>query len=91
MREAILRWLLGGDAKSWKEMLKIASESNEQCRNILVREKHLIERYGALVERENAILDAIVNSSDLQLKLDVIEILKSSANMEEETTNEIIR
>ena len=91
MREAVLRWLLGGDAKSWKELLTIATESNEQCRNILEREKNLIERYGVLVDRENAILDAVVNSSDMKLKLDVIEILKKSAAKMEEATNEIIR
>ena len=82
MREVILRWLIGGDAKSWKEMFRIAVECHESCKKILEREKYLIERYSAIVDRENAILKAVSNSSDWQLKAEVIEILNSDAKMD---------
>ena len=78
MREVILRWLLGGDAKSWKEMFRIAVECHESCKKILEREKYLIERYSAIVDRENTILEAVRNSYDLQLKAKVVEILKDA-------------
>ena len=84
MRKWILSWLLGGDAKSWKEMFLIAVECSESCKRILDREKYLIERYSAFVDRENAILDAVINSSDLQLKAKVVEILNSDAKMDGE-------
>ena len=82
MREVILRWLIGGDAKSWKEMFSIAVECHESCKKILEREKYLIERYSANIDRENAILEAVSNSSDWQLKAKVIEILNSDAKMD---------
>ena len=78
MREVILRWLIGGDAKSWKEMFRIAVECNESCKKVLEREKYLIERYSAIVDRENTILEAVRNSYDLQLKAKVVEILKDA-------------
>ena len=83
MREVILRWLLGGDAKSWKEMFRIAVECHESLKKILEREKYLIERYSAIVDRENAILEAVSNSSDWQLKAKVVKILNSGAKMME--------
>ena len=83
MREVILRWLLGGDAKSWKEMFRIAVECHESCKKILEREKYLIERYSAIVDRENAILKAVSNSYDLQLKSKVFEILRDEDVKEE--------
>lgn len=82
MRKWILSLLLGGDAKSWKEMFRIAYECNESCNKILEREKYLIERYSAIVDRENAILEAVRNSYDLQLKAKVVEILNSDAKMD---------
>ena len=82
MREVILRWLIGGDAKSWKEMFRIAVECNESCKKVLEREKYLIERYSAIVDRENTILEAVRNSYDLQLKAKVVEILNSDAKMD---------
>lgn len=82
MRKWILSLLLGGDAKSWKEMFSVAVECSESCKRILEREKYLIERYSAFVDRENAIMDAVINSSDLQLKANVVEILKSDAKMD---------
>ena len=82
MREAILRWLLGSDAKSWKEMFRIADECHKSCEIILERQKQLIERYSDVVDRENAILEAVINSSDLQLKAKVVEILNSDAKMD---------
>ena len=82
MHKWILSLLLGSDAKSWKEMFRIAGECNESCKKILEREKYLIERYSAIVDRENAILKAVSNSSDWQLKADVIEILNSDAKMD---------
>ena len=75
MREAILRWLLGGDAKSWKEMFRIACECNENCKKIIRREEWLIKRY-------SAILEAVINSSDLQLIAKVVKIFDSSADMD---------
>ena len=82
MREAILRWLLGSDAKSWKEMFRIACECHESCEKILESQKQLIERYRAIVDRENAILEAVRNSYDLQVKANVVEILNSDAKMD---------
>ena len=82
MRKWILSLLLGGDAKSWKEMFRIAVECHESCKKILEREKYLIERYSANIDRENAILKAVSNSSDWQLKAKVIEILNSDAKMD---------
>ena len=82
MRKWILSLLLGGDAKSWKEMFRIAVECNESCNKVLERQKYLIERYSAIVDRENAILKAVSNSSDWQLKAKVIEILNSDAKMD---------
>ena len=82
MHKWILSLLLGSDAKSWKEMFRIAGECNESCKKILEREKYLIERYSAIVDRENAILKAVSNSSDWQLKAKVIEILNSDAKMD---------
>ena len=82
MRKWILSLLLGGDAKSWKEMFRIAVECNESCKKVLERQKYLIERYSAIVDRENAIMDAVINSSDLQLKANVVEILNSDAKMD---------
>ena len=82
MPEWILSLLLGGDAKSWKEMFRIAVECHESCKKILEREKYLIERYSAIVDRENAILEAVINSSDLQLKAKVVEILNIDAKMD---------
>ena len=82
MRKWILSLLLGGDAKSWKEMFRIACECHESCKKILEREKYLIERYSANIDRENAILKAVSNSSDWQLKAEVIEILNSGAKMD---------
>ena len=81
MRKWILSLLLGGDAKSWKEMFRIAVECNESCNKVLERQKYLIERYSAIVDRENAILEAVRNSYDLQLKAKVVEILNSDAKM----------
>ena len=82
MRKWILSLLLGSDAKSWKEMFRIAGECHESCKKILEREKYLIERYSAIVDRENAILKAVSNSSDWQLKAEVIEILNSDAKID---------
>lgn len=82
MRKWILSLLLGGDAKSWKEMFRIAVECNESCNKVLERQKYLIERYSAIVDRENAILEAVRNSYDLQLKAKVVEILNSDAKMD---------
>ena len=82
MRKWILSLLLGGDAKSWKEMFRIAVECNESCNKVLERQKYLIERYSANIDRENAILKAVSNSSDWQLKAKVIEILNSDAKMD---------
>ena len=82
MREAILRWLLGSDAKSWKEMFRIACECHESCEKMLERQKQLIESYRAIVDRENAILEVVRNSYDLQLKEKVVEILNSDAKMD---------
>ena len=76
MRKWILSLLLGGDAKSWKEMFRIAVECHESCKKIVEREKYLIERYSAIVDRENAILKAVSNSSDWRLKAKVVEILR---------------
>ena len=81
MRKWILSLLLGGDAKSWKEMFRIACECHESCEKILERQKQLIERYRAIVDRENAILEAVRNSYDLQVKANVVEILNSDAKM----------
>ena len=78
MRKWILSLLLGSDAKSWKEMFRIAVECNESCKKVLEREKYLIERYSAIVDRENTILEAVRNSYDLQLKAKVVEILKDA-------------
>lgn len=78
----ILSLLLGGDAKSWKEMFRIACECNENCKKILGREECIIKRYSAIIDRENAILEAVRNSSDFQLMSNVVEILNSGANME---------
>ena len=83
MRKWMLSWLLGSDAKSWKEMFRIAVECHESCKKILEREKYLIERYSAIVDRENAILQAVRNSHDLQLKAKVVEILKDADVKEE--------
>ena len=85
MRKWILSLLLGSDAKSWKEMFRIAGECHESCKKILEREKYLIERYRASIDRENAILKAVSNSSDWQLKAKVIEILNSDADVKEES------
>lgn len=82
MRKWILNFLLGGDAKSWEEMFRIAVECHESCKKILESEKYLIERYSANIDRENAILEAVSNSSDWQLKAKVIEILNSDAKMD---------
>ena len=82
MRKWILSLLLGGDAKSWKEMFRIAVECNESCNKVLERQKYLIESYSAIVDRENAILEAVRNSYDLQLKAKVVEILNSDAKMD---------
>ena len=82
MRKWILSLLLGSDAKSWKEMFRIAVECNESCNKVLERQKYLIERYSAIVDRENAILEAVRNSYDLQLKAKVVEILNSDAKMD---------
>ena len=82
MRKWFFSLLLGGDAKSWKEMFRIAVECNESCNKVLERQKYLIERYSAIVDRENAILEAVTNSSDLQLKAKVVEILNSGAKMD---------
>ena len=84
MRKWILSLLLGCDAKSWKEMFRIAVDCNESCKKVLEREKYLIERYSAIVDRENAILEAVRNSYDLQLKAKVVEILNSGAKMDGE-------
>ena len=84
MRKWILSLLLGGDAKSWKEMFRIACECNESCEKILERQKYLIERYSAVVDREHTILEAVRNSFDLQLKARVIKILED-ANVWEES------
>ena len=83
MRKWILSLLLGSDAKSWKEMFRIAGECSESCKKVLKREKYLIERYSAIVDRENAILQAVRNSHDLQLKAKVVEILKDADVKEE--------
>ena len=83
MRKWILSWLLGSDAKSWKEMFRIAVECNESCQKVLERQKYYIERYSAVVDRENAILEAVRNSYDLQLKAKVVEILKDADVKEE--------
>lgn len=82
MRKWILNLLLGVDAKSWKEMFHIAVECNESCNKVLERQKYLIERYSAIVDRENAILEAVRNSYDLQLKAKVVEILNSDAKLD---------
>lgn len=82
MRKWILSLLLDGDVKSWEEMFRIAVECHESCKKILEREKYLIERYSANIDRENAILEAVRNSSDWQLKAKVIEILNSDAKMD---------
>ena len=82
MRKWIMSLLLGGDAKSFKEMFRIAVECQESCKKILEREKYLIERYRASIDRENAILKAVSNSSDWQLKAEVIEILNSDAKID---------
>lgn len=82
MRKWILSLLLGGDAKSWKEMFRIACECNENCKKILGREECIIKRYSAIIDRENAILEAVRNSYDLQLKAKVVEILNSDAKMD---------
>ena len=82
MRKWILSLLLGGDAKSWKEMFRIAVECNESCNKVLERQKYLIERYSAIVDRENSILETVRNSYDLQLKAKVVEILNSDAKMD---------
>ena len=67
--------LFGEDSQSWKEMFRIAVECNETCKRTLKREAYLIGRYSAIVDRENQILDAVKNSSDLQLKSRILEIL----------------
>ena len=82
MRKWILSLLLDGDVKSWEEMFRIAVECHESCKKILEREKYLIERYSANIDRENAILKAVSNSSDWQLKAKVVEILNSDAKMD---------
>ena len=82
MRKWILSLLLGADAKSWKEMFRIAVECKESCNKVLERQKYLIERYSAIVDRENAILEAVRNSYDLQLEAKVVEILNSDAKMD---------
>ena len=78
MREVILRWLIGGEAKSWKEMFRIAVDCHESCKKVLEREKYLIERYSAIVDRENAILEEVINSFDLQMRANVFKILKDA-------------
>ena len=75
IRKWILRFLFGCDSQSWNEMFRIATECSESCRRTLKRECYLIGRYGAIVDRENQILDAVKNSSDFQLKLRILEIL----------------
>ena len=78
IRKWILRLLFGSDSQSWKEMFRIAVECNESCKRTLKREAYLIGRYGAIVDRENQILDAVKNSSDFQLKLRILEILNEN-------------
>lgn len=83
MRKWILRLLLGGDAKSWEEMFRIAVECNESCKTILESQKHLLERYSATVDRENEILEEVFNSFDLQMRANVFKILKDADVKEE--------
>lgn len=83
MRKWILNLLLGGNAKSWEEMFRIAVECHESCEKILEREKNLIERYSASLNREKAIFEAVCNSSDLQLIAKIYEIMDSCAKMDE--------
>ena len=82
IRKWVLRLLFGEDVQSWKEMFRIAAECNEANKRTLKREAYLIGRYSAIVDRENRILDAVKTSSDLQLKLRVLEIFNE--NSEEE-------
>lgn len=82
IRKWILRLLFGEDSQSWKEMFEIAVDCNESCKRILKREAYMIGRYGAIVDRENKILDAIKNSSDFQLKMRVLEILNENSEVE---------
>lgn len=82
IRKWILRWLFGEDSQTWKDMFRIAVECSEISKRTLNREAYLIGRYGAIVDRENKILDAVKNSSDFQLKLRILEIL--NGNSEEE-------
>ena len=86
IRKWILRLLFGEDSQSWKEMFGIAVECSESCKRTLKREAYLIGRYGAIVDRENQILDAVKNSYDFQLKMRVLEILNE--NLEEESEND---
>ena len=79
IRKWILRLLFGEDSESWKEMFRIAVDCNDSCKRILKREAYMIGRYGAIVDRENQILDAIKNSSDLQLKMRVLEIINENS------------
>lgn len=74
MREAILRWLLGGDAKSWKEMFRIAVKCHEDCGKMLKRCERLFDLYRITSERQIATLEAVSGASDAQLKKKIIEI-----------------
>ena len=79
IRKWLLRILFGGDLQSYTEMVRIADECSKSCERTLKREVYLIGRYGAIVERENQILDAVKNSYDLQLKSRIVEILKEES------------
>lgn len=82
MRKFILRWLLGGDAKSWKEMFIIACECNENCKRMTEISKRWFARYNTIYEKQIAILEAVKDSFDLQLKAKVVEILNGSEKMD---------
>ena len=76
MRKWILRWLTGCDDEDWHDMFKIAVSSHESCKKMLETNKHLLEKYRAVCEEQNAVLRAVSDSENIpELMLKIIAII----------------
>lgn len=86
IREWILHWLLGGEAKSWEDMFHIACECNADCGKLYESNNLLLEKYKELSDEYLAVLNAVCQEDDVwKLKAAVTEILKRRYEKQEET------
>lgn len=90
IREWILHWLLGSEAKSWKEMFRITCECHASSKQMIDSAGFLLEEYKKVSDEYVAVLNMISEESDIyNLKARVTRFLNENlAKKEEENADE---